>query len=56
MVNFVLNDLRRPTVEGFDASLKISGLQLDVDGLIALAGAGTTEERKTPRHRTARTS
>ena len=47
MINLMLNYLRRPAGEGFDASLKIGGLPLNFDGLIALAGAGTAEKGKT---------
>ena len=47
MVDFVLNNLCRPTLVVLGASLHIQGLILDLDGLIAFALTGATEQRET---------
>jgi hypothetical protein len=41
MVDFVLDDLRRPTFKGFDPGLQAFIFVLDLDLLIALAGPRT---------------
>ena len=46
MINLMLNDLCRPTGEGFCARLHFHSLILHLDGLIALAFAWTAEKRK----------
>lgn len=43
MIHFMLNDLRRPTGEGFDAGLKFRCLPLHFDGLVTLARTRTTK-------------
>jgi hypothetical protein len=43
MINLVLDDLRGPTVKGFDARLKICSLPLYFNGFIAFARTGTTD-------------
>ena len=47
MIDLVLNDLRRPAGIGFDSCLHVDGLVLYLDGLIASALAGISEEGQT---------
>ena len=47
MINFMLNDLRRPAGEVFCARLHLQGLILHLDGLIALTLTGAAEKRQT---------
>ena len=44
MIDLVLDDLCGPAGESFDAGLELLVLPLDLDGLIALTGAGATKE------------
>ena len=46
MVDLVLNDLGAPARKGFHAGLELLVLPLHLDGLIALAGARTAQQRK----------
>ena len=48
MVDFVLNNLRRPPFIVFGAGLHFQGLILNLNGLISLALTGTAEQRQTP--------
>lgn len=47
MINLVLDNLRHPTSESSDSSLKLGDLPLHFDGLIAFAFVGDAQQRKT---------
>ena len=47
MVHFVLDDLCSPSGKGFDTGLELLVLPLNFDSLIALAGTGAAQQRKT---------
>jgi hypothetical protein len=47
MINFMLNNLRRPACEILSMSLHLKRLELHFDGLISLALARAAEKRKT---------
>lgn len=47
MINFMLNDLRRPASVGLDTSLHFRGLIPNLDGFIAFALVWAAEKRQT---------
>lgn len=47
MINFMLNDLRRPASVGLDTSLQFQGLILDLYGFIAFARERAAKKRQT---------